>query len=72
MKKNRIQELEKELLGHKELYYQGKAVISDEAFDALEAELKKLDPALVIYLEAADDKNPLRKLRGVVINDDRI
>ena len=43
MKKNRIQELEKLILNHKELYYQGKAKISDEAFDELEIELKKLD-----------------------------
>ena len=43
MKKNRIQDLEKLILTHKELYYQGKAKISDEAFDKLEIELKELD-----------------------------
>ena len=33
--------------------------------------LKSCDSAITIYLEAKDDKNPLRKFRGVVINDDR-
>lgn len=41
---NRIQELEKLILHHKERYYQGHAEISDEKYDKLEAELKKLDP----------------------------
>lgn len=44
MKRSRIQELEKLILHHKERYYTGKAEISDEAYDKLEAELKKLDP----------------------------
>jgi DNA ligase (NAD+) len=44
MKANRIQELEKLILHNKELYYRGKAEISDEAYDKLEAELTKLDP----------------------------
>ncbi len=44
MKLNRIQELEKLILKHKDLYYRGFAEISDEAFDQLEDELKKLDP----------------------------
>lgn len=53
MKANRIQELEKLILYHKELYYRGKAEITDEAYDKLEAELKKLDAA-----------NPILKLIG--------
>ncbi len=44
MKPNRIQELEKLILHHKERYYQGHAEISDEQYDKLEIELKKLDP----------------------------
>lgn len=44
MNNKRILELEKLILHHKERYYQGKAEISDEAYDKLEAELKKLDP----------------------------
>jgi len=44
MKINRVRELEKSILHHKELYYRGKAEISDEAYDKLENELKKLDP----------------------------
>lgn len=53
MKNNRIQELEKQILHHKERYYQGHAEISDEAYDKLETELKKLDP-----------KNPVLQLVG--------
>lgn len=53
MKANRIQELERLILYHKELYYRGKAEISDEAYDKLENELKKLD-----------EKNPILKLVG--------
>jgi DNA ligase (NAD+) len=53
MKKNRIQELEKLILYHKELYYRGKAEITDEAFDKLELELKQLDK-----------ENPVLKLIG--------
>ena len=53
MKKNQIQELEKLILHHKELYYRGKAEITDEAYDKLETELKKIDPS-----------NPVLKLIG--------
>lgn len=44
MKTKRIQELEKLILHHKERYYLGSAEISDEKYDQLENELKKLDP----------------------------
>lgn len=44
MKKNRIQELEKIIIHHKELYYQGRAEVSDEQYDRYEEELKRLDP----------------------------
>lgn len=50
MKTNRIQELEKLILHHKERYYQGHAEISDEAYDKLENELKKLDPENPVLL----------------------
>lgn len=53
MKTERVQELERLILHHKELYYRGKAEISDEAYDKLEAELKKLDA-----------QNPVLKLVG--------
>jgi DNA ligase (NAD+) len=42
--KNRILELEKLIEKHKNLYYAGNAEISDEQFDSLENELRKLDP----------------------------
>ena len=44
MKSQRIQELEKLILHHKERYYQGHAEISDEKYDQLEEELKSIDP----------------------------
>lgn len=53
MKANRIQELEKLILHHKERYYKGQAEISDEKYDQLEEELKSLDP-----------ENPMLKLVG--------
>jgi DNA ligase (NAD+) len=53
MKTQRIQELERLILHHKELYYRGKAEISDEAYDKLEAELRSLDK-----------ENPILKLVG--------
>lgn len=41
---NRITILEKEIIKHKALYYQGRPEISDVEFDKLEDELKNLDP----------------------------
>lgn len=53
MTTKRIHELEKLILHHKERYYLGHAEISDEQYDKLEAELKKLDA-----------KNPVLELVG--------
>ncbi len=53
MKVNRIQELEKLILHHKERYYRGAAEVSDEKYDKLEDELRKLDP-----------ENPVLRLVG--------
>jgi DNA ligase (NAD+) len=44
MASKRIKELEKLIVKHKRLYYAGKAIISDQEYDNLEDELKKLDP----------------------------
>lgn len=41
---SRVQELEKKIIKHKALYYQGRPEISDSEFDKIEEELKKLDP----------------------------
>ena len=41
---DRVRHLEQEILKHKELYYSGKAEISDEAYDKLEEELRSLAP----------------------------
>ncbi len=43
MSKSKIAQLEQEIIKHKNLYYQGKAVISDFEYDAIEDELKKID-----------------------------
>lgn len=51
---HRIQELEKLIIYHKERYYTGHAEISDESYDQLEEELKKLDP-----------KNPVLQIVGL-------
>jgi DNA ligase (NAD+) len=40
----RIQELEQQILLHKRRYYDGEPIISDAEYDALEEELRKLDP----------------------------
>lgn len=50
---NRIKELEALILKHKALYYQGRPEISDFDYDAIEDELKKIDP-----------ENPVLKVVG--------
>ncbi|MAZ49310.1 MAG: hypothetical protein CME65_12175 [Halobacteriovoraceae bacterium] len=40
---SRVKELEREIIKHKTLYYQGKPEISDYEYDRLEDELRKLD-----------------------------
>ena len=57
----RVKELEDLIVLHKELYYQGKATISDEAYDQLEEELKTLCPEspiliMVGALQKSDNK----------------
>ena len=58
MKKDRIRQLEELITHHKALYYQGRAEISDEAYDSLEDELKRLDPS-----------NPVLALVGSPVDD---
>ena len=41
---DRVKYLEEEIKKHKSLYYSGRAEISDQDFDGLEAELEKLNP----------------------------
>ena len=41
---DKIKQLEQDIIKHKNLYYQGKPQISDFEYDAIEEELKKLDP----------------------------
>lgn len=56
--KNRIEELEKLICYHKDLYYRGVPEISDQAYDKLEAELKKLSP-----------NNPILELVGSTVSN---
>lgn len=53
MNNTRVLELMKLMLYHKEKYYKGEPEISDYAYDAIEAELRKLDP-----------KNPVLEVVG--------
>lgn len=66
--KNKQRKLEIEILKHKELYYSGKAIISDEEYDQLENELRRIAPdsgvlsyvgAPVIGEKVAHDKKML-------------
>ena len=43
-RKRRIEELAREIERHRDLYYNGRPEISDAEFDALEDELRRLDP----------------------------
>jgi len=40
----KIEQLASQLLYHKRLYYQGKSILSNEEYDAIEGELEKLNP----------------------------
>ena len=57
----RLVELAKQILYHKDLYYRGAAIISDEQYDSLEMELRQLDPRHPVLnqvgaLQASDGK----------------
>lgn len=41
---DKIKELEQEIIKHKNLYYSGKAIISDEEYDEIENKLRSLNP----------------------------
>lgn len=46
---DQIKKLEEEILKHKALYYQGQSIISDDKYDLLEEELKKLCPDSYVF-----------------------
>ncbi len=57
----KVEKLAAELRRHKQLYYSGHPEISDEAFDRLEQELKKLAPGHpVLSLVGSPDPSPDR------------
>ncbi|MFN8370006.1 MAG: hypothetical protein U0T83_05215 [Bacteriovoracaceae bacterium] len=59
---DKVEKIAQEILKHKALYYQGRAIISDHEFDKLEDDLKKLDP-----------HNPVLSLVGSTVkNADKI
>ncbi len=63
MSAKRIRELENEITRHKALYYQGRAEISDETYDKLEDQLKKLDPDNpVLFLVGSPTDNSTEKV----------
>lgn len=49
--KEKVKKLEKEIIRHRILYYQGNAEISDREYDNLEKELKELDPNNYLFNE---------------------
>jgi DNA ligase (NAD+) len=64
MKTERILELERLILHHKERYYKGQAEISDESYDRLEIELKRLDPENpVLQLVGFKQSEPVTKVQ---------
>ena len=62
-KNNRLQELEELIKKHKVLYYQGRPEISDMAYDALEEELKSLDPENPILHIVGSQSSNLEKVK---------
>ena len=54
-KQQDILNLEREIVKHKNLYYQGRPEISDFEFDALEDQLKKLDPKNAVLAMVGSD-----------------
>jgi DNA ligase (NAD+) len=64
MKTERILELERLILHHKERYYKGQAEISDESYDRLEIELQRLDPENpVLQLVGFKQSEPVTKVQ---------
>lgn len=57
---NKIKELENKIIKHKNLYYLGNAEITDFEYDALEEELRNLDPG-----------NPILNLVGLTISSEK-
>jgi DNA ligase (NAD+) len=58
---SRVQELEKQIKYYQELYYNSQPVISDSEFDALWDELKRLDPANVLFKTVGKDSGNFPK-----------
>ncbi len=60
---SRIKELEEQIKKNKILYYQGQPAISDAAYDALEDELKKLDPQNLVLTIVGSTTSNLEKVK---------
>lgn len=61
---SRVQELEKLIIHHKALYYQGRPAISDDEYDSLEEELSKLNPkSSILNLVGADVSKNTKKIK---------
>lgn len=59
----RIQELEQLIVKYQDAYYNGEALISDQEFDELWDELKKLDPTNAILHQVGSDYGNFAKVR---------
>jgi DNA ligase (NAD+) len=56
----RINKLADQILFHKKKYYDGEPVISDEAYDALESQLRELDPSNpVLYIVGSSESGKI-------------
>jgi DNA ligase (NAD+) len=57
----KIQELEKRVKYHQDLYYNARPVISDAEFDAMWDELKRLDPSNILFKTIGRDSGNFQK-----------
>ena len=53
---SRIQILVEQILFHRSLYYSGKSVLPDQVYDALEEELRLLDPSNAVFSEVGAER----------------
>ena len=60
---DKVGQLEREILRHRALYYQGRPEISDNKYDALEDQLKKLDPSNLALKAVGTKAKPSPKLK---------
>ena len=64
---DKINELQKQISYHQQLYYNAQPEISDKRFDELWDELKELDPANEVFLTVGKDRDVLlSKIKHII------